>query len=159
MEANIVGKRIGFLKYRPSAFFGTFTVDDEIDPLVARQVSDDLGIDPRDGLELARPVAFEMRPREPSGLVRLPFGGHAVALCGGWEFRASGRRFGHYFVRSLSVQHAAGDRSVAVDAAVAQEGPVAANVFQVMQVDLAKQNLFLIVGTLGEDTPEGVAKE
>src|ERR1019366_6720132 len=60
---------------------------------------------------------------------------------------------------SLSVNHATGDGSVTVDAAVAQEGPVAANLLQLMQVYFAEQNFFLIVRSFGEHAPEGIAEE
>jgi hypothetical protein len=64
-----------------------------------------------------------------------------------------------FSLRSLSVKHAAGDGSVAVDTPVAQKGPVAANVFQMMQVNFAKQNFFLVVRTLGEYAAKGVAEK
>src|ERR1039458_3963444 len=60
---------------------------------------------------------------------------------------------------SLSVNHATGDGSVTVDAAVAQEGPVAANLLQLMQVYFAEQNFFLIVRSFGQHAPEGIAEE
>ena len=67
----------------------TLAVDDQIDALMPRQIADDLGIDPRNRLELPRPVAVEMRPGKPGGRVRLPLGRHAVAERGGklWTWR------------------------------------------------------------------------
>ena len=40
---------------------------------------DDFGVEPRDGLEFSGPVFGIVRPCQPGCLVRLPFGGHAVA--------------------------------------------------------------------------------
>ncbi len=51
------------------------------------------------------------------------------------------------------------DGSIGVDAAVTQEGPVAARVFEQPQVDFAYENLFLIVRGFGDHTPEGVGEE
>src|SRR5207249_12088830 len=45
----------------------------------------------------------------------------------------------------FSIDHPAGDLGVAVDAAVAQEGPVAAGVFHGAQVNFSHQSLFLVV--------------
>src|SRR5712692_8180990 len=64
-----------------------------------------------------------------------------------------------FSVPSLSVKHAAGDGSVAVAAPVAQEGPVAADILQLMQVNFAKQNFFLVVRSFGEHAAEGVAEK
>jgi hypothetical protein len=64
-----------------------------------------------------------------------------------------------FSVPSLSVKHAAGDGSVTVDSAVAKEGPVAANVLDMMQINLAKQNLFLVVRSFREHAAKGVAKK
>src|SRR6266852_3208074 len=58
-----------------------------------------------------------------------------------------------------SIDQPAGDLGVAVDAAVAQEGPVAADVFQGVQVDFAYQNFFLVLRGFGDDFAEGVAEE
>src|SRR5260221_12202626 len=118
-----------------------------------RQVADDIGIHPRDRIELPRPVVAKMRPREPRGFMRLPLGGHAVSPCG-WKKPGAGRGWSVHFavsVRLFSVKHPAGDGSVTVDTPVAQEGPVAANVFQFMKVHFAKQNLFLIVGSFSKN--------
>ncbi len=60
-----------------------FIVDQDVDPLDAREVTNDLGVDPRNRLELARPVGAIVRPRDPGGVVRLPLGGHAIAERGG----------------------------------------------------------------------------
>ena len=47
--------------------------------LMGSEQADDFRIEPGDGLEFAGPVFGIVRPGEPCGLVRLPFGGHAVA--------------------------------------------------------------------------------
>src|SRR5208337_4310979 len=75
---------------RAGALFPTRVIDDQVYTLMPRQVADDLGIDPWNRLELTRPVAAEMRPGEPCGLVRLPVRGHAVALRGGGKFGVLG---------------------------------------------------------------------
>ena len=59
-------------------FFGRRIIDDQFDPLVPRQMANDFGVHPWNGLELARPVVAVVRPSQPGGVVRLPFGGHAV---------------------------------------------------------------------------------
>ncbi len=58
---------------------GRFIVDQDVHLLDAREVANDLRVDPRNGLELARPVGAVVRPRDPGGLVRLPLGRHAIA--------------------------------------------------------------------------------
>jgi hypothetical protein len=58
-----------------------------------------------------------------------------VSECGGKKFGAGNGSSAHFlftFRQSFSVTHAAGDRRIGIDAAVAQKGPVAANVFQLM---------------------------
>ena len=49
------------------------------DGLARRDSPHDLGIDPRDGSELARPVSIVVGPAEPGSLVRLPLGRQAIA--------------------------------------------------------------------------------
>src|SRR5713226_4725956 len=83
MEANVVRKRAGSFQYGLGAVFRPLTLDDQVHALMPRQVADDLGINPWDRIELARPVAAEMRPSQPRRFVRLPLRGHAVSLCGG----------------------------------------------------------------------------
>src|ERR1700704_2710606 len=60
---------------------------------------------------------------------------------------------------SLPIQQSAGDGSVGVDAAIAKEGPVAADVFQVVQVHFAEQNHFFVVRRFGYHAAKGIAKE
>jgi len=45
--------------------------------LAGGELADDLAINPRDGRELPGPVGEAVGPRQPGGLVRLPFRGHA----------------------------------------------------------------------------------
>src|SRR5713226_6935762 len=63
------------------------------------------------------------------------------------------------FCRSLPVNHAAGDGSVGVDAAIAQEGPIAANLFQVAQVNFAEQDFFFVMRCVCQHSPERIAEE
>src|SRR5262249_20746140 len=46
-------------------------------PLHAAQLPHDLRVHPRNRRETPRPVLAIVRPRDPCGLVRFPFGGHA----------------------------------------------------------------------------------
>ena len=55
-------------------------------PLDLRKFAHDLAVDPRNGLEAARPVVFVVRPGDPGGFVRFPLGGHAEAELRGAEF-------------------------------------------------------------------------
>src|SRR3954469_22086200 len=57
------------------------------------------------------------------------------------------------------IDEPAGDRTVSVDAAVAQEGPVAANVFHLLGVDFADQDLLFVVRGFGKHHAEGIAEE
>src|SRR6266478_9878891 len=61
--------------------------------------------------------------------------------------------------RSFFVNHAAGDGSVGVDAAIAQEGPIAANLFQMAQVNLAKQDFFFVMRCFCQHSTERIAEE
>jgi len=61
---------------------GVGVVDEDVDVFDAGEVTDDLSIDPGDGLELAGPVFRVMGPGDPGGSVRSPFGGHAVVHLG-----------------------------------------------------------------------------
>src|SRR4029077_20799302 len=55
-----------------------------------------------------------------------------------------------------AIDHPVRDGRVAVDAAVAQEGPVAANVFELAQVDFGREDFFLIVRALRKNAAEGI---
>src|SRR5271166_6248105 len=58
-----------------------------------------------------------------------------------------------------SVNQPAANRCVGVDAPVAQEWPVAPNLFERLQVDVSDQNLFAIVRALRQHASEWIAKE
>src|SRR6202040_3227027 len=61
--------------------------------------------------------------------------------------------------RQWCVQEAAGNRSVAVNAAVAQKWPVAADVFQLAQIHFAQQNFFFIFRSFGDHRSERIAQK
>ena len=100
-----------------AAFSHVFGVAEDLDRLVRREHARDLGVHPRDGPELARPVGLVVRPADPGRPVRLPLGGHPHGRCA--RSRAE-----------IPVQ----DRAVGVDAAVAQERPVAPHGFDERRV-------------------------
>src|SRR6476646_12087574 len=58
-----------------------------------------------------------------------------------------------------SIQKPACDAAVAVNAAVAQKGPVTADIFQVFQIALANQDLLFVMRRLNNDPSKGIAKE
>ncbi len=65
------------------ALLGGLVVDEDVDVFAAREMTDDLGVDPGDGLELTGPVFGVMGPCDPGGGVGRPFGRHAeVAFAG-----------------------------------------------------------------------------
>ena len=125
-------------------------VDQQLDPLAGGQLADDLAVDPGDRPEAARPVGRVVRPGEPGRLVRLPLGGHARAGGGGVGRARAGQR---------SVEEALLDAAVGVDAAVAQERPVAPHLLDAAEVALADQDLLLVDRGLGHDHAERVAHE
>ncbi len=59
------------------ATLGGLVVDENVNVFDAGEVSDDLGVDPGDGLELTGPVVGVLGPGDPGGGVGLPLGGHA----------------------------------------------------------------------------------
>src|SRR5882724_9151013 len=63
------------------------------------------------------------------------------------------------FRESLPVNQPTGDRSIGIDAAVTQEGPVAADIFEVSQVHFAEQDLFFVMRSFGDDATKRVTKE
>jgi hypothetical protein len=75
------GREIGvaFLQNAPDALLGLGVLDQNAHAFHARQMTNDLAIQPRDRLEFSRPVGFLVRPGEPGGLVRLPLGRHPEA--------------------------------------------------------------------------------
>ena len=60
---------------------------------------------------------------------------------------------------SLSVNHTAGDRSVAVDAAIAEEGPVAPNVLQLARSTSPYRISSLSWEAFGEHAAKGIAEK
>src|SRR4029078_940212 len=54
-----------------------FRLAEDLDVFMVRDHAGDLGVDPRDRSELARPVRLVVRPANPRGAVRLPLGRHA----------------------------------------------------------------------------------
>src|SRR5580765_2023434 len=86
VKTNVVGERFRTFENSVSLPRRRGIVDDQFDPLVPREIANDLGINPWDGLELSRPVALVMRPCEPRGGVRFPLGGHPIAKCSGNSF-------------------------------------------------------------------------
>ena len=69
-------------------------VDQDADDLAGRNLAHDFAIDPADGVELVGPVGGMVRPAEPSGFVRFPFGGYGEAQRGGGGGGVD-RVFGH----------------------------------------------------------------
>src|ERR1700682_2220828 len=58
-------------------------IDQDVNVFHCGKVPDDLAIEPGDGLELHRPVLGVVRPGDPGGSVRSPFGWHAVVRLDG----------------------------------------------------------------------------
>ncbi len=77
VETGEVGS--GAAKEVVGAALGVGVVDEDVDVFDAGEVTDDLGVDPGDGLELAGPVFGVVGPGDPGGGVRRPFGGHAIS--------------------------------------------------------------------------------
>ena len=57
--------------------FGVVVIDEDVHVFRRGEVTDNLGIHPRDGLEFAGPVFGVVWPGDPGGGVRSPLGGHA----------------------------------------------------------------------------------
>ncbi len=106
----------------------------------------DLRVDVRDARELAGPVGLIVRPGDPRGFVRLPLGGHAKL-----------GMFGECAAAHL-VDEPAGDGAVAVDAAVAQEGPVAADIFHLLASTSPTRISSLSCDASASTTPKGSQK-
>src|SRR5580700_5566438 len=57
------------------------------------------------------------------------------------------------------IDEPAGDGRIAVDAAIAQEGPVPADILQLVQIDFRRQDFFLVMGGLCQHAAKGVCDE
>ncbi len=58
-----------------------------------------------------------------------------------------------------SIKEAPGDAAVRIDAAIPQERPVAACVFEQLRIDFGDEDLFRVVRGLRDDAAEGVGDE
>ena len=78
-----------------------------------------------------------------------------------WQTGSNCRNRGFALIDPIlsSIEQAIGNWCVGVDSAVAKEGPVAANVFEGLQVDVADQNFLAVVGGFGQDATEGIAEK
>src|SRR5713226_1070259 len=147
-------------------------------------MADNFSEGPRNGRKFSRPIGYFVRPAEPGGFVRFPFGGHAKAESAGrfdlrWRLHSE-KEFnteitedtertekrknsksreltekGTLFVTEPAVE----DGLIGVDAAVAEEGPIAAGFFAFGGVAFDDENFFLIVRSFSNDLPEGVGDE
>ncbi len=79
-----------FRQNAPGAFFERRIFHQNADPFHARQVAHDFAIEPRNRREFAGPIGSLVRPCQPRGFVRLPFGRHPPALM---QPRQSSHRF------------------------------------------------------------------
>src|SRR5215472_17616219 len=61
--------------------------------------------------------------------------------------------------RVFLVDESIGNGSVAVDTSVAQERPVATDVFECLDIDVAHEDFFAVVRALRKYAAEGIAKE
>src|SRR5439155_26206231 len=99
-----------------------------------------------------RPKAFEVR----FGIIK---GGYFAA---NRRVSDSGRVISEHlhqrwiYVLAVAVQKPLRDPSVSVDPSIAQKRPVAANVFEPLQIDLADQNFLFAGGSLREHNSERV---
>src|SRR5438067_3359889 len=110
-----------------------------------------INVGPLNRLELSWPVLSVVRPGNPRCLVRLPFGGHAIAESGwGFDFQGCDLRL---------VEKAMCDGAIAVDSAVAQERPVAARFIDGIEIDFSVEDFLLIMGRLGQHAPKGIAEK
>ena len=101
---------------------------------------DDLAVHPRNRLKLAGPVRFLMRPCEPCAFVRLPFRRHPETA-------------------AILADPPVRDRSVRVDAAIAQERPVSADFIHLARVAFRYQHFFLVCGGLRDHLAERIRDE
>src|ERR1700756_1888616 len=82
METDVLVKDIGKLQRFAGTLLRVGVVHNQLDSFVAGEMADGFRIDPGNGLELSGPVAFEMRPRQPGCVVRVPTRGHANLRAG-----------------------------------------------------------------------------
>ena len=68
-----------FFQHGSNARFGGAVFNEEKNALDARQVANDFREGPRNNRKFPGPVGYLVRPAEPGGFVRLPFGGHSEA--------------------------------------------------------------------------------
>src|SRR5579864_3724206 len=80
--------------------------DDQVYIFRATEMPDDIGKDPGNGVEFSRPVRAIVRPRQPCGLMRLPFGRHAIAKRAGRGLRIASRLRAHDQSKNLCVMPA-----------------------------------------------------
>jgi hypothetical protein len=77
MKPNILIQSMRLFQGLARQLFRSRIFDNQFHALMAAQITNDFGIDPRNRLELARPIELVMRPRQPGGGMGLPLGGHA----------------------------------------------------------------------------------
>src|SRR5712692_9445890 len=71
--------RTGLLKNTPGAVFLIVVVNQNTNALDPCELAYDVGVNPRDRCESARPILVIVWPGDPGGLMRFPLGGHAEA--------------------------------------------------------------------------------
>jgi hypothetical protein len=150
--------------------FGVFSFDEDAHALDAREMTHDFGVDPWNGREFAGPVGAFVRPAEPGGFVWLPFGGHAIAEGVRRGARISG---GSHSVRERITRIAIPARAlrqtfaepafedwlVGVNAAIAEEGPIAPGFFTERGIAFDDEDGFFVGGSFGENFAEGIGYE
>ena len=62
VEADVGGERIGAVEQLAGLALRGGVIDNQIDTLVAGEIADDFGVDPGDGIELARPIRVVVGP-------------------------------------------------------------------------------------------------
>jgi len=85
VKVHLGGESVGAFEESARLPGGGGVADDQFDALMPGQIPNDLGVDPRNRLELSRPIIVIVGPSEPRGRVRLPLRGHAVAEGGGFK--------------------------------------------------------------------------
>src|SRR4051812_41925289 len=85
-------QRAGTIENGASLPLFGFVLNNHLDAFMLREIANDLGYHPRDRLKFSRPVRAIVRPRQPGGCVRRPFGGHAK-FCWGSQNAISTQRY------------------------------------------------------------------